>query len=59
MKIDEASINHNAIRLISDTTEAFWDTIDDEKTSELNIARLGYIDGVLCLASELKKVLKE
>ena len=58
MKIDEASINHNAVRLIKDLN--IWTmgdpTPDDDN---LRIMALGYIDGICDLASELKKVLAE
>lgn len=56
MKIDEASINHNVVRLIERLN--LWDMIS-ETDNELRIMSIGYIQGVCELADELKKVLAE
>lgn len=60
MKIDEASINHNALRLIQD--EASWvmnvDNIETENAMSA-IVTLAKIDGICSLSEELKKTLRE
>ena len=56
MKIDEASINHNTVRLIKSLD--LWNMIG-ETDNELRIMAIGYIQGVCDLADELKKVLAE
>lgn len=53
MKIDEASINHNALRLIANMVSTTWE-MTDERQKDL---ALGYIVGVTELAGELKEVL--
>lgn len=56
MKIDELSIDHNAIRLIKDLLP--WEMCDRaDGDDNLRIMSLGYIQGVCDLAEELKKVL--
>ena len=58
MKIDEASINHNAVRLIKELQ--IWDMFDaTESDHNLRIMALGYVQGICELADELKKVLAE
>lgn len=58
MKIDEASINHNAVRLIKELQ--IWDMFDaTESDNNLRIMALGYVQGVCELADELKQVLAE
>lgn len=56
MKIDEASINHNTVRLIKSLDLL---NMIDEKDNEVRIMAIGYILGVCELADELKKVLAE
>lgn len=57
MKIDEASINHNVVRLVGGLLPfEMADRTDD--TDNLRIMSLGYVQGVCELADELKKVLK-
>ena len=56
MKIDELSIDHNAIRLIKDLS--LWDMCErTDGDDNFRIMSLGYIQGVCDLAEELKKVL--
>ena len=58
MKIDEASINHNVVRLIKDLD--LWDMSGEtDGEDRLRIMTLGYIQGACDLANELKKVLAE
>ena len=58
MKIDEASINHNAVRLIKSLN--IWEMLDaTDSDNNLRIMSLGYIQGVCELADELKQVLAE
>lgn len=58
MKIDEASINHNVVRLIKDL--GVWEMSGETNTEDrLRIMTLGYIQGACDLANELKKVLAE
>ena len=56
MKIDEGSINHNAVRLIKDAVEDIWemDLAGDNKDA---IIRLAYIDGIISMANVMKEVL--
>lgn len=57
MKIDEASINHNATLLVKDLI--VWDMCDrTDSDDNLRIMSLGYIQGVCDMAEQLKKVLK-
>ena len=57
MKIDEASINHNVVRLIKDLDP--WDMSGEtDGEDRLRIMTLGYIQGACDLANELKKVLE-
>ncbi len=57
MKIDESSINHNAIRLIDELTEIVYECAkkDDE---QLRALTLGNIRGVIEMAMAMKEVLK-
>ena len=56
MKIDEATINHNAVRLVKGMAYEAWETSDIEHFPQMQIA---YVNGVMELAEELKKVLRE
>ena len=61
MKVDEATINHNAVRIITDLTEENWDMIDGERKDEERgyfLMNLGEIRGVCLMAQALKEVLK-
>ena len=55
MKIDEESINHNAVRLIDELD--VWDLIGDDM-HDYQVMTLGYIKGVTEMAKALKEVLK-
>ena len=58
MKIDELSIDHNALRLIKDLE--LWACNEDTKGDEnWRLMTLGYISGIIDMAEELKKVLHE
>ena len=58
MKIDEASINHNVVRLLKHISP--WDMDGDTDSEDgLRIMTLGYVQGVCDLATELKQVLAE
>lgn len=58
MKIDEATINHNVVRLCKDLLP--FDMCDrTDAEDNLRIMSLGYIQGVCDLAEELKRVLAE
>lgn len=57
MKIDINSINHNAILLIGAASEAVWD-MSGEDAKEA-VMQLAYIEGVLDMATNLKRVLNE
>lgn len=54
MKIDEGSINHNAMRLIKQVAEPAWENIGNDKES---LMRLAYIDGITDMANAMKEVL--
>lgn len=56
MKITEADIDHNAVRLIKELLP--WEMCDEtDSDGNLRIMALGYMQGVCELAEELKKVL--
>lgn len=58
-KIDESSINHNAVRIISELSENIYSFCDDKTDSNMlyMAMTLGEIQGVIDMAKELKKVL--
>ena len=59
MKIDENTINHNALRLCGNVSEDVWDIVSDNENAEKRaIARLCYINGVYDMANAMKEVLK-
>ena len=61
MKIDEKSINHNAVRLIKDLLESRYDLIDEDKQDQERgylIMTLGEIAGIIEMADATKEVLK-
>lgn len=61
MKINEESINHNAVRLIKDLLESRYDLIEEDKQDqELGylIMTLGEIAGIIEMADVMKEVLK-
>lgn len=60
MKIDEASINHNAMNIISGLVADSYSMIDDKTDEERGIflMTIGEIKGIIDLANELKKALR-
>ena len=59
MKIDEACINHNALRLIRNLMETVYDMIGpDDETDHCRVATLGEINGILSMADAMKEVLE-
>jgi hypothetical protein len=59
MKIDEACINHNALRLINETVGIPYEYGDqDESADHLRLLTIGAVRGVLDMAEAMKKVLK-
>ncbi len=60
MKIDEACINHNAVKLISEIVGIPYEYGDqDESTDHLRLLTIGAVRGVLDMAEAMKKVLSE
>ena len=61
MKIDESSINHNAMRMIKEFVGIPLEYCDttDHNADGCRIVTLGVVYGVIILADELKKLLKE
>lgn len=59
MKIDEACVNHNALRLINEIVGCPYEYGDqDESADHLRLLTLGEVRGVLDMAEAMKKVLK-
>ncbi len=59
MKIDEASINHNALRLIDEIISCPFDYCEDKPEEDhMRLLTLGEISGIIEMANEMKKVLK-
>lgn len=59
MKIDEASIEHNAMNLIRDITSFAYDSIGDSSKDKLTRdAYLYSIQGIVEFADKLKEVLR-
>lgn len=61
MKIDEKSINHNAVRMIKDLIESRYEMIDiDKKSRERGflLMTIGEIAGIIEMADAMKEVLK-
>jgi hypothetical protein len=60
MKIDEESINHNAVRMIKDLVESRYDMIMDATAEERGylLMTLGEIAGIIEMANAMKEVLK-
>lgn len=61
MKIDESSINHNALRMIKEVVGIPWEYCDttDHDADGCRIVTLGAVYGVILLADELKQLLKQ
>lgn len=59
MKIDEASINHNAVKLITNAVDTVLNIDpDDDRRKEESVIQLSYIAGVADMARVMKEVLK-
>lgn len=60
MKIDEACINHNAVRIISELSENIYAFADDitEQNRLYMAMTLAEIAGVVDMAKAMKEVLK-
>lgn len=61
MKIDENSINHNAVRMIKDLLEVRYDLIEEDKQDqerEYFLMTIGEIAGIIEMADAIKEVLK-
>jgi len=59
MKIDEACINHNAVRIIDDIVSNVWEmSREDESEDHWRLMALGEICGIIDLAKSLKEVLE-
>ena len=59
MKIDESCINHNALRMISESVSELYDYTDSkEEFDNIRLAVLGEIRGICTLAETLKEVLR-
>ena len=61
MKIDEKSINHNAVRLIKDLIESRYEMIEEDKQSRERgylLMTFGEIAGIIEMADVMKEVLK-
>jgi len=60
MKIDEKSINHNAVRMIKELTESRYDMIMESTAEERGylLMTLGEIAGIIEMADVMKEVLK-
>ena len=61
MKIDEGSINHNAVRLIGELIDSRYELImNEDKTKEERgymLMTLGEIGGIIEMAKAMKEVL--
>lgn len=58
MKIDDASINHNVVRLVDEATSSLYEIVDETPIDDhMRIATLGEIRGICELANALKEVL--
>lgn len=59
MKIYEAIINHNAVKLISNAVDTVLNIDpDDDRRKEESVIQLSYIAGVVDMARVMKEVLK-
>lgn len=57
MKIDEASINNTAMKLIEDEANRIWDILGEGKEKQ-TIESMAYINGIAMMAKYMKEVLK-
>lgn len=59
MKIDEACVNHNALRIINDIVGIPYEYGDqDENADHYRLMTIGAVRGVLDMAEAMKEVLK-
>lgn len=59
MKIDEASINHNAVKLIKNAADVIWDTdYENDQGCRAAAVQLAYVCGIADMAETMKEVLK-
>lgn len=59
MKIDEACINHNVVRLVDEMTSELYEFTDkSDNMDNMRVATLGEIRGMCQLANALKEVLR-
>ena len=59
MKIYEAIINHNAVKLITNAVDTVLNIDpDDDRRKEESVIQLSYIAGVVDMARVMKEVLK-
>lgn len=59
MKIDDACINHNVVRLVDEMTSSLYEYADETSNDDhMRIATLGEIRGICDLANALKEALK-
>ena len=60
MKIDEACIDHNAVKLINEIVGSPYEYGDqDESTDHCRLMTIGAVRGVLDMVEAMKKVLSE
>lgn len=60
MKIDEACINHNALRIIDDIVGSPFEYGDQDETADhFRLMTLGAVRGALDMAEAMKEVLRE
>jgi hypothetical protein len=61
VRINNESINHNAVRLIKDLLESRYDLIEEDKQNQERgylLMTLGEIAGIIEMADTMKEVLK-
>lgn len=59
MKIDEATINHNALKLIDEMISCPFDYCGEKPEEDhMRLVTIGEIAGVIEMANAMKKVLK-
>lgn len=60
MRINEESINHNAVRIIKDLVESRYDMIMEATAEERGylLMTIGEIAGIIEMADAMKEVLK-
>ena len=59
MKIDEVTINHNAVKLVGNAADTVLNIDpDDDRRKEESVIQLSYIAGVADMARAMKEALK-